>query len=1063
EKWNKEHAEKNRAAPPTDDKIKSDIIVDSEGVNAGEEPMSDVIKNPGISENEAIAEKIKLKRQVVDGVKTGKFKGAVRFGTVDELQATIKTGRLPVSEEYGEIHAQPIMGRDDDAFAAYGAYDKHNMAMVFPEKHVMQKSDAKTKEVVINPDVPLEEITFLVDGHKKAYRFNELVDAIKGEKTKVGKSEELKSYTEYIKTLSDDQKQLKNLIIENPESPKARMGRIQIALKKSEKKAKVIPEKENREDVKVKKAVAKLRATAARVKERAKEKFNQERNENTSRRARMAQDARGDAAKEIANAETMIKIADAIAAGEVEALAGVKNKTHVEALESVLNRAKYKSLSADHDSNGGYEKNKGRPPELKDLPYAEYPGFGLDPSMANSLRNELMTIRGGEKLSSLVGNHNSYETAKKVVDFLKKKNANIPWQLDNGLKEVNRFRQMGINDVSQHKKALTALIELRSEKKKEDPIKALERGLIGLKIPSFFPTPKPVIDRMLDGANIEPGMDVLEPSAGKGDIADALKESGVIPDVLEVSATLTDILKAKKHEVVGSDFLEHTKEYDRIVMNPPFEKGQDVDHVKHAYALLKPGGRVVSIMGEHPFFASDKKSVEFREWLDDKGYAEKLPEGSFKNKQAIRQTGVASRIVIINKPGGMAMFSKGTPGQTPMNPQALEEGIVGGASPEEILAIAEQEKAEQNRKSAAKASSFRMWVKYAGGIQMKDKTWAGEIRDIKGKAGMKGMPPGIFKKTALGIDEMTLSAIDAGWLPEGSTENDFMAALENNPHERVLDAGSAEWVDNQVEIEYAKQKQLERKAGESEDDITSAEEDGEAEGEAEGIQQANEEAAKRKNSRDSTDEDGFDWGSGAFVKEQLGLFGKPKKKPFALTPDEFTETEKLARAQDKAKKKGVTPKGKKPTFQTDKAIKTKNVGKQQELFGPDAGQKDLFTNDKGQIELDFKPTKKAGPIRKQQIGMADTGGQVKAAGWMVGDMDTAVSLLSEFKDHAQENLFLITTNKSGKVLEIHRYSKGEATRSLASPTESIAHSLNIPEASKVYFIHNHPGADRSPS
>ena len=59
--------------------------------------------------------------------------------------------------------------------------------------------------------------------------------------------------------------------------------------------------------------------------------------------------------------------------------------------------------------------------------------------------------------------------------------------------------------------------------------------------------------------------------------------------------------------------------YDRIVMNPPFSDRRDVEHVQHAYELLKPGGRLVAIMGEGSFFGSDKKAVAFREWLESVG------------------------------------------------------------------------------------------------------------------------------------------------------------------------------------------------------------------------------------------------------------------------------------------------------------------------------------------------------------------------------------------------------------------------------------------------------------
>jgi hypothetical protein len=87
-------------------------------------------------------------------------------------------------------------------------------------------------------------------------------------------------------------------------------------------------------------------------------------------------------------------------------------------------------------------------------------------------------------------------------------------------------------------------------------------------------------------------------------------------------------------------------------MNPPFEKEQDVDHVRHAYDLLKPGGRLVAIMGEHCFFAYGDKCSDFRFWLREtvQGREEKLAEGSFTGAGSFNQTGVAARIVVIDKP-----------------------------------------------------------------------------------------------------------------------------------------------------------------------------------------------------------------------------------------------------------------------------------------------------------------------------------------------------------------------------------------------------------------------------
>lgn len=51
----------------------------------------------------------------------------------------------------------------------------------------------------------------------------------------------------------------------------------------------------------------------------------------------------------------------------------------------------------------------------------------------------------------------------------------------------------------------------------------LEREVLWLPLPGFFPTPSSVAKRLLDLAAIASGMTVLEPSAGTGTLADAIR------------------------------------------------------------------------------------------------------------------------------------------------------------------------------------------------------------------------------------------------------------------------------------------------------------------------------------------------------------------------------------------------------------------------------------------------------------------------------------------------------------------------------------------------------------
>jgi antirestriction protein ArdC len=191
----------------------------------------------------------------------------------------------------------------------------------------------------------------------------------------------------------------------------------------------------------------------------------------------------------------------------------------------------------------------------------------------------------------------------------------------------------------------------------EQQIRELERSLIGCTIPGYFPTPRPVVEQMIAAAELAPGMRVLEPSAGAGHIADAIRETVAVElDVIEQHPTLQRILELKGHRLIGTDCLtDQGPRYDRILMNPPFERGQDMAHVQHAYTLLQPGGRLVAIMSEGPFFRDYHQARDFRAWFDEvNGQADRLPPGSFYRSD--RPTGVNTRLVIIDKPAAVMIL-----------------------------------------------------------------------------------------------------------------------------------------------------------------------------------------------------------------------------------------------------------------------------------------------------------------------------------------------------------------------------------------------------------------------
>lgn len=168
----------------------------------------------------------------------------------------------------------------------------------------------------------------------------------------------------------------------------------------------------------------------------------------------------------------------------------------------------------------------------------------------------------------------------------------------------------------------------------------------------FFETPQEVANRMIDMVEIPSGSRILEPSAGHGAIADVAR--ALCPDctieVVEILDENRNILKEKGYKLVGKNFLKlkKRKPYDFILMNPPFSGQKDIDHIRHAWKFLKPGGTLVSVMAPSVRFRSNKKTETFRQWASSQPgfFIEDLPSGSFTGSG----TGVGAVILHLEKP-----------------------------------------------------------------------------------------------------------------------------------------------------------------------------------------------------------------------------------------------------------------------------------------------------------------------------------------------------------------------------------------------------------------------------
>jgi hypothetical protein len=165
----------------------------------------------------------------------------------------------------------------------------------------------------------------------------------------------------------------------------------------------------------------------------------------------------------------------------------------------------------------------------------------------------------------------------------------------------------------------------------------LETGAVEVVKDGYYCTPQWIGEKMAVMALLRPGMRVLEPSAGTGNLALAIKAQcpGVDLWVAEKNQDRQRVLKEKGYQLLVEgdyDFLTHdVGKWDRIIQNPPFEQGQDMDHVMRAHGCLLPGGILVSVMSESPFFVDYSLHKAFRDWLGQYPHdVLELPPNAFK-------------------------------------------------------------------------------------------------------------------------------------------------------------------------------------------------------------------------------------------------------------------------------------------------------------------------------------------------------------------------------------------------------------------------------------------------
>lgn len=162
---------------------------------------------------------------------------------------------------------------------------------------------------------------------------------------------------------------------------------------------------------------------------------------------------------------------------------------------------------------------------------------------------------------------------------------------------------------------------------------------------NFFETPELLANRMAELVD-DVGLNawILEPSAGLGALiratAKAIKYEIRPIDFCEVQEEFASILTQSGAVRVGSDFLQYHPgpSYDAIIMNPPYKNGMAERHVDHAWNCIRPGGKIVALVG--------MKAVE---WIDDE-FLGHVFEREEIEKGAFAETNVKTCLYLIHKP-----------------------------------------------------------------------------------------------------------------------------------------------------------------------------------------------------------------------------------------------------------------------------------------------------------------------------------------------------------------------------------------------------------------------------
>jgi hypothetical protein len=179
----------------------------------------------------------------------------------------------------------------------------------------------------------------------------------------------------------------------------------------------------------------------------------------------------------------------------------------------------------------------------------------------------------------------------------------------------------------------------------------------------FYPTPDNLIYDMLRKIDFRFVNNILEPSAGRGNIVDKVvekfkssrnyrynKEPKWDIDTIEINENLRHILSGKGYRVIADDYLNfHTyKRYDLIIANPPYSNG-DKHLMKMIQMQEQRGGKILCLLNaetiRNPYSNIRKELINK---LDYYNAEIEFKENAFTNSE--HRTDVEIAIIYIDIP-----------------------------------------------------------------------------------------------------------------------------------------------------------------------------------------------------------------------------------------------------------------------------------------------------------------------------------------------------------------------------------------------------------------------------